>query len=161
MHSRARSGFTIIEMLVVVGIMLLVASITVAAFAPFMKGSKLSAAAASVQGLIWQARSHAASSGESATLCFDTAEQSIALYRDPDNFEKDNRVRKPYYLPRGVSFFSVPADNILVFSPGGSLNAGRMDGTTGNREIVLTDARGFRKVIQVIFASGLTQTYDE
>jgi len=154
-----RWAFTLMEMLVVMAIIVIVMGITVAAFAPFMKGRSLSSAASSVQSMVSQARAYAATNGSNATLFFHTGEGSITLY------DGSQPVDKPVFLPRGVSCYkdgqAVPEPFSIVFSPMGSLDPISTAGSMENPKIVLRDdGTGKEKVIEVIFVSGLTTTYD-
>jgi len=161
-----RWAFTLMEMLVVMAIIVIVMGITVAAFAPFMKGRSLSSAASSVhsaassvQSMVSQARAYAATNGSNAALFFHTGEGSITLY------DGSQPVDKPVFLPRGVSCYkdgqAVPEPFSIVFSPMGSLDPISTAGSMENPKIVLRDdGTGKEKVIEVIFVSGLTTTYD-
>ena len=172
-------GFTLVEMLVVVGIMVLLTSIVVMATVPALRGHSLGAGARLVQAMIYEARTYAATQRCNATLYFDSEERSITLFNSPLGVPMfiDNRVQEPEFLPRGV-VFQVPDDDPLgivtrgastqphmVFAPGGSLDPspGAMAGV-GNWQVRLVREHGDVdqvKVIEVVFASGLVKVRDE
>jgi len=173
---RARRAFTLVEMLTVMGIMLLLATIVVIAVAPFLKGRSLASGARVVQGAIYQARAYAATQRTSATVYFDPEEGTVSVYATPYIVpgRYANRVDQPEHLPAGVDFKLEPVSgavvtdpsggtakgNTLVFSPTGSLNPLYMG--TGNCSIRLMDAAGVNvKRITVVFASGMTKSEDE
>lgn len=171
-HS-GRRAFTLVELLVVMAIVVLLASLTVIAVAPFLKGRSLSAGARTVQGMIYQARAHAVTQGLSTTVYFDVSNQSVSLGITSDFVRGvfDPRTGEPEHLPAGVRFYDIsdsgmvvtdpsqnPVGNRLVFSPRGGLDSLYMMGP-GNRFIRLTDEAGSGdvRVIEVVFASGLTR----
>ena len=204
-HYRCRDGFTLIEMLVVVGVIMLMTAMSVAAFAPFMKGRQLSAGARTVQAAVYQARAYAAANRVRTVLYFATP-PLIATMQEDHNIEpwsinlyslgvdtngnavvSDEKIARPEFLPRGVTFLgtpiptdtiyfpdqSTPADvppddmlfdsiagvgNALVFHPGGSLDPVYMGTVT--QHIVLQDPSEQRKRISVMFASGMVYIED-
>ena len=172
---RARRAFTLVEVLTVMGIMVLLATIVVIAVAPFLKGRSLASGARVVQGVIYQARAYAATQRTRATVYFDPDEGSVAVYANPYVVPGvyGNRVDQPEFLPAGVRFDdssgAVVTDagdppnakgNILVFSPTGSLDPLYMG--TGNSSVRLTDDAGINvKHITVVFASGMMKSEDE
>jgi prepilin-type N-terminal cleavage/methylation domain-containing protein len=173
-----RGGFTLIEILVAVGIMVLLTSIVVMATIPALRAHSLGAAARQVHAMIYEARTYAATQRCKATLYFDTEERSITLFNSPLGVPTviANRVQEPEFLPRGVAF-QVDDDPLqvvrryedaqphMVFAPGGSLDPspGAMAGV-GNWTVRLVRAHGNVdqvKVIEVVFASGLVKVRDE
>ena len=173
-------GFTLVEMLVVVGIMVLLTSIVVMATVPALRGHSLGAGARLVQAMIYEARTYAATQRCNATLYFDSEERSITLFNSPLGVPKfiDNRVQEPEFLPRGVVFKVTSAGQVvrrdmqsdegrryIVFTPGGMLDpsSGAMEGV-GNWQVGLVREHGDVdqvKVIEVVFASGLVKVRDE
>ena len=175
-----RRAFTLVELLVVIGIMMLLASMSVIAIAPLFRGSALGAGARVVQAVVYQARTYAATQGVNATAFFDVGNRSMSIYANP-NMAPGDRVDEPEFLPTGISFWvyanGIPVTQVwtpptppnpppvlignrLVFRPSGSLDPMYMGGI-GNRQIRIQDQSGSRKVIEVIFASGLVDIRDE
>jgi len=176
-----RRAITLTELLVVIGIMVLVTTIVVAAIAPFMRGRSLGAATRLAQAMIYQARTYAATHRCPATLYFDSRGRSITLFNSPLGVPtvRDNQVGKPQFLPRGAAFLVDGGDPLrvvrraggsdaqpyLVFSPSGSLDPSPTGmGGVGNWEVYIGRESGTAhevKVIEIIFASGLVKTREE
>jgi len=141
-------GFTLVELLVVLGIITFLASVTVVAVWPFMEGRALQSGASTVQALIYQARSYAIANRCNATLYLNAAEGEMVLFASPTAFSggnpnndyRNDRADRPEFLPKGVKFYArnglVVTDttgtaagptfpngraNVLVFSRTGSL----------------------------------------
>jgi len=164
-------GFTIIELLVVVAIMALVASMAVVAIAPMLRGRSMRSAAQSLQALIYQARSYAATYRKNATLYLGAPDGPLEVYPTLDAaLARDPKRRvggKSAYFPPGAVFLNDPPAqagsgprSTVVFSPTGSLDSDVMG--TGPCQIRIADAQGQRrKVIEVMFASGLPRISDE
>ena len=161
------------ELLVTVGIMVLVASIAVAAIAPMVRGRALDSGAHAVEAMIYQARTHAVTARTDATIRFRKRDGRMELFStlsDAEDGAPAGRVEEPDYLPVGVQFLEFwnlvevgpPAPPgelyLLVFDPSGSLDPT----TPGLRRIYLSDPNGRNvKVVEVLFASGQTRIYDE
>ena len=167
-----RRGFTLMELLVTVGIMVLIASIAVAAIAPMLRGRTLASGSHAVQAIIYQARTLAVTALTDATIRFQVSDGRMELYAtSADAHTLDPaaraalRVEEPDFLPAGAQFADDPPvlgggdpSYYLEFDPSGSLDTG----TTGVRSIRLSDPNGGNvKVVEVLFASGLTRVYDE
>ena len=173
----SRRAFTLLELLVVMGIIALLTSIAVVSVVPFLSGRALSTGASAVQFMVYQARTHAVCNSMPATLAFSATDRSMILYDlKPDELEgltdqqrKARRVSRPEYLPTGVVFVDTDGDVVtqedshratLVFYCDGSLDRAEM--STGNWQIRLgEDEAASQKVITVIFASGLPKVEDE
>ncbi len=165
LKDRARRAFTLVELLVVIGIIILVAGISAVAVAPLMRGASLRSGARIVQAMIYEGRSYASAHHTKASVLFDVDTGCVSVHETAEP-SRDNRIDQPGCLPRGVRFMDNPPvtggavpDYKLVFTSRGSIDP---LGGTGNRKIRLTDERGGTvKVIEVIFASGLVKVYDE
>ena len=162
-QARGRTAFTLTELLVVVGIIALVASLTTAAVLPMLEGRSLRNGARTVQSLLYQARAYAAVNRAKTNLVFYTTDQSMLLSNDADGAAIDKRA----FLPRGVKFADDPpvtaasgGVTVVAFGSTGSLDTTAMG--LGNCRVRLSDMAGDKiKVVEVAFTSGLTRTYDE
>ena len=179
---------TLIEMLVVMAIIVMVATITMVSFSSFTRGRGVSSAGHSLKNAVWEARSYAASHSVRAVLALYSNPAAAADYwlRPGDgtnNLNELRRVSRTLYLSNGVQFFdssapvqvySDPEPNgipnlgsgvgsILVFLPGGSLYPG-LDGLGAqNVQIGLMGPQGTAgelKAVVVLFASGLPYLED-
>ena len=172
----ATGGFTLVELLVVVAIMVLVASMAVISVGPMLRGRALRSAAGSVQALLYQARTYAATHNTYAALCIGVPDGPMELYAyvdfvqdvgDPSKRLLVEGTKTQTYLPTGARFADNPpvqggsgARNTVAFAPTGSLDATQMG--MANRFIRVTDVRGeSTKRIEIVFASGMAQIRDE
>ena len=182
-----RRGVTLIEMLVVMAIIVMVATITMVSFSSFTRGRGVSSAGHSLKNAVWEARSYAASHSVRAVLALYSSPAAAAVYwlRPGDgtnNLNELRRVSRTLYLSNGVQFFdssapvqvySDPEPNgipnlgsgvgsILVFLPGGSLDPAVPPGAQ-NVQIGLMGPQGTAgelKAVVVLFASGLPYLED-
>ena len=142
-----RAGMTLVELLTVMGIIALVATMSVVTFAPFMRGRALDSAAHALKNAVWQARSYAAVHNVRAVLALYSNPPRAAVYWvDPqgnvNNISdwrgpagnpppQDPPVAKPTTLPGNVAYRSPAA-------PVDTLNWNDAD----RRDFVLLNAAG-------------------
>jgi prepilin-type N-terminal cleavage/methylation domain-containing protein len=105
-----RAGFTLVELLVVMGIVLVVASLAAAAFSSMTRGRTVAAAAHGIRTVLVQARSYAATHNVQTRVLLGTnaAAQQYALVQwrpGPGDPWREEIVAKPYYLRRGVEYY--------------------------------------------------------
>jgi len=154
----AAGGFTLVELLVVVAIMVLVASMAVISVGPMLRGHALRSAARNVQALLCQARTYAATHNTYTALSIGVPDGPIELhvYFSSDTFDADvvnlsNRLlvegtKTQAYLPTGIRFVhdlpvvggSSPR-NTVAFAPTGCLDAAEM-GIANRRIYVVASA---------------------
>lgn len=175
-HRAQPAGITLVELLVVMGIIALVASLATVAFVPMVRGRALSSAAYALKNSVWQARTYAAAHNVRAGLFLYTnplrAEVRECL---PSGASSSAPVAKPLYLPGGVRFYSSrPVDRLqrvsgvvqlqssgmassLTFMPSGSLDPSAPSLGAVNVQIGLMGPTGGveRMAVVVLFASGL------
>ena len=169
---RAR-GFTLVELLVVIGIMALVASMATVAIAPMLEGRSLRAGARMVQSIVFRARAYAVNQRTPATIVLEADGDFMEIYPTPtlaSGASPADRVDEPTFLPRGIEFVTplpqtdgpgatFSGETWIVFSRTGGLDEDEMG--TGNVEITLEGSGGEEtKIIEVLFTSGQTRTRD-
>lgn len=107
---RAR-GFTIVEMLVVVTIILAMTAASVSILSVFLRGQKLKQAGKILGAQFLQARQRASSEKSVHFLQIDTVRKSMTLFRDSNAthvFDAgDERVADEHPLPNGVEFETI------------------------------------------------------
>ena len=114
LRHNVRRAFTLTEMLVVVAIILVIASIAVASVIPFLKGRRLAAATRSIQAAVLRARGYAATNRTSATLKVFPGYDKLVVYEtelaartasSPDS-HKGQRVMEPISVPEAINFWT-------------------------------------------------------
>jgi len=170
----SRRAFTLVELLVVIGIMAVLASMVTLAMVPLMRGQSLSSAVRVVQAMVYRARTTAIMQRTEVAVIFYVSDGSMHIVADP-SVSLDDRVARPEFLPAAVRFAddlpvthvggAYPACDRLVFTSSGSLSPADQPGGMGglgNWLIRLTDQQGDNvKVAEILFASGLASVYDE
>jgi len=114
---RGQRGFTLTELLVVIGIIALVSVITVPAMVPFLRGQRLRAGARTVQSAILAARTQAIRRRAVYHVQFDHTNQKMTI-ADLNS----NLFGKEIHLPDTVSFSG--AVTTVEFAPFGYATAG-------------------------------------
>jgi Tfp pilus assembly protein FimT len=151
--------FTLIEMLVVIGIMILVASISIVSVAPMMKGRHLDSAARVVQSALYRARTYA------ATMRKDTKVEFYDSGSDKGKIEvtvSSKLIDKPYWLPEGVEFESIEDSGgsalpEITFGSMGSLSDPEDDVII----LIADKQKDMKKKITVVHTTGLTRIQDQ
>lgn len=110
------SGFTMIELLVVMAIMVMMIGVSVVGYLSLRRGAEVRGAAASVKSTLMLARQYAITKHESVELQFNTTAMSVVILRSRANV-------KTVQLPRGVRFVD-PTPASEKFYPSGVAGAG-------------------------------------
>ena len=144
-----RSGMTLVELLVVLGVVGLLVGMGVPALVGYAKQVHLKTATRKVIGLVSLARSLSISSRESHAVIFDPETQELRLVNMKTGEPREEDVLR---LPRSVSLqFYVGGDTAaemkVVFRPTGSLAGRTITIVLASREreqtVVVTAATGF------------------
>jgi prepilin-type N-terminal cleavage/methylation domain-containing protein len=154
---RARAGFTLVEMMVVIGIIAVVATVTIVAFTPFFRGKSLDSAAMRVKTALLSARTYAVNYRCDVQLMrvYDAALDTyyLRVFDVAGTTPRGERV----LMPKTVNRIEIrdpggTAVNALTVSPMGQLSS------TGTYEVVVSGPRG-SKTLWVFWAS--CQAYSE
>ncbi len=147
-----RSGFTLLELLTVMAIMLLIMGLAVGAFVGMGKGDRLRAGVSNIRSTLSVARQTAICKGTKCAVQFDKAKKSwnITEYNRGGTVQA---VRENYFLPQGISFESMDlpsGDSKLVFRSDGGL------GKPGEFTIKIYAPKDLTERKEVIIINGLT-----
>lgn len=105
-------GFTLIEMLVVIAVVVIVASVTIPMMAPFFKGQALKAGARTVQAMLFHARSEAIGRRTLAGLYLYRQDHPAGLHKSGElivsydsnrDGSLDEALGAPAFVPEGIS----------------------------------------------------------
>ena len=138
---------TLVELLVVLGIIGLIVGISVPPLARYAKQIRLKAATREVVGLLSLARSLAISSHEDHAVVIDSEDQQLRVVNVSSGEALEQTVRFPSSVSIAVEVAGEPsAENQLVFRPSGSL-------ASRTTSLVLADGQ-HRHVITVTGTTG-------
>mgnify|MGYP001597355243 CR=1 FL=1 len=165
-----RRAFTIIELLVVLGIAAILAGMSVLAIAPLFRGRAMASAESEVVTAAYEARFAAASSGAVRALVINSVDRSLYIADITDcpnvrDLTSAKRLTTPQFLPIGVNFAAIGGESVfdlsgnprgqaIAFRPTGHLDPQRNLGV-GPRKVILADGREIREVI--VNLTGLIQ----
>lgn len=177
--SKRTEHFTLTELLVVIGIMAMVAAITVVSVGPMMEGGRLDSGARIVKSMIQRARTYAAVQGRQASVWFDPTDKSISVFAGNSNTDLGNRIHEPAFLPAGIDFRLVsnqvvtddtdPPEQVgdaIVLAPSGGIDGDSTEmaglDTGENARVWLEGAeQDTYRVIEVMFTTGLPRSFDQ
>jgi prepilin-type N-terminal cleavage/methylation domain-containing protein len=156
--TRRDSGFTLIEMMVVVGFVSLLATFGVGAWKQWTVAHAQSGAVTDMQTILRQTQIRAVSEGQNFCVKFDTSANTYTIYRFACAPTGNVKVKGPFTLgdPRvqlgTVSFDSVsPATNSqLTFNASGSATPGTLTVTrTGSTKVYTLSVEGLTGRVSV------------
>jgi prepilin-type N-terminal cleavage/methylation domain-containing protein len=147
----AKSGFTLVEMLVVLAIVAMLMGITIPFTAGFGKGLRIKTAARAVLGTLRVARSSAITHRNKQKVVFDVQKGEYwAEDFDGNIFEKKRR------LPAAVKFASPddPESDPVVFENDTVIfdASGAVEGVSGY--IIISDKQGETRKISIVSSTG-------
>ena len=135
-HAAVRP-FTLIELIVVMGVMLVLAAIAVPAYSSLFSGRKTTLAANMVNGAVMEARSHAVSSKAYTALIFVKDGGGYKSFRMAEVFNKTNDNDETVYEWRrwvtGTSFVLLPENTMI---PATEKDLGKTSEDAGSEENV-------------------------
>ena len=156
--SRRDSGFTLIEMMVVVGFVSLLAAFGVGAWKQWTVGHAQVGAVTDMQTVLRQTQVRAVTEGQNFCVKFDTTANAYTVYRFACNTTGNVKVNGPFTLgdPRvqlgNVAFDSVsPATSTqLTFKASGSATPGTLQVIrTGSTKVYTLDVEGLTGRVSV------------
>ena len=150
-----RSGFTVLESIVVLGIVAIILGMSVPQFSKFIRQSKINSAANQITGVMRTARSYAISKSDNFSVNFNNTISPNAIWITDS---LSNLIDKRYELPENVTIArsdgSDPitfTDDMVTFKPtGGSIYSG---------SVYLLSTGGDEKRISVINTTGRVKIY--
>ncbi len=153
--SDSRPGFTLMEMLVVLAVIILLLGVSIPFFASFTKGAKLKTAAKDLTAVLNTARSLAITQRKVYSVIFDFSGQLHRYYI----VDQDSQVYgKKYNLPSAVRFYRPddPEQPTTFSSHQASFSTtGGLTGSTGS--VWLSDKKGNFRRITVSNTTGRVQ----
>ncbi len=144
------TGFTLVEMLVVISIIVLVSVVAVPALTPFLKGQGLSKGARIVQASALAARSMAINSRETRRLVFDSNYSKLSITDDSATV-----LEREEFLPNNIEFGIGEVDwlfgtSTVSFDPNGSADTTAL----GTDTVIIKDKQGNTKNLKIISYTG-------
>lgn len=136
MLHRAR-GFSLIEMLVVIGVMGVMVAIGVPAYNLWARSQSMKGAVQAIAGEVQMLRSRAMATGRTQTIHFALDSTNAGDYHVHEN----GRITATFDLPRNVQY-SVYNQGGFSITPDGRSSASRL--------IILRDRRGNRDTVSVL-----------
>lgn len=149
---KSRSGFTLLELLVVMGIMVLLMSISAIGFLGVRRGAEIRGAVMTVRTTMMLARQQAVTKRQNVSVEFYSAGEDNWMVVVQGTARATNSV---VYLPRGVQYDGVPPAAIQFTPSGGA-------GAVGTSQIKIVEKTGVgkdpqHKTITVWLLSGATE----
>ncbi len=148
-----KKGFTLVEMLVVIGIIILVSVVTVPLITPFLKAQRLSKGARIVQASALVARTMAINSRRTRQLVFDSTYSKLSIID-----ENSNVLGREDFLPSTIEFVTstgswTAGTSTVSFDPNGSADYLSL-GTLGTDTVTIQDKLGNSKNLKIISYTG-------
>ena len=147
-----KNGFTLVEMLVVISIIILISVSAIPAITPFLKGQRLSKGARIVQAQALAARVMAINSRKTRWLVFDSINYKLSI-KDETN---SSVLGKEEYLPGTIEFgtstgtWSAAGTSTVSFDPNGTADTS----TLGTDTVTIQDKQGNAKNLKIISYTG-------
>ncbi len=114
---RGKKAFTLLELLVVMGLMMLIMGIAVANWFSLRRGAEMRRSISTVQTTMMLARQSAVTKRKTVTVQFGQTVTAGMTYHTMSVKVGANSIHTPMYLSPGVTFVGTPAD--IQFTPNG------------------------------------------
>ena len=146
-----KNGFTLVEMLVVISIIILISVSAIPAITPFLKGQRLSKGARIVQATALAARTMAINSRKTRWLVLDSINYKLSI-KDETN---SNVLGKEEFLPGTIEFGTSTGTwsagtSTVSFDPNGTADTS----TLGTDTVTIQDKQGNSKNLKIIDYTG-------
>ena len=146
-----RDGFTLVEMLVVIAIIILISVSAIPAITPFLKGQRLSKGARIVQAQALAARTMAINSRKIRWLILDSVNYKLSI-KDETNLTV---LGKEEFLPGTIEFGTSTGTwsagtSTVSFDPNGTADTS----TLGTDTVTIQDKQGNTKNLKIIDYTG-------
>ena len=148
-----KNGFTLVEMLVVIAIIILISASAIPAIAPFLKSQRLNKGARIVQSQALAARVMAINSREKRRLVLDSTYSKLSIIGTDTTI-----LAKEEFLPGTIEFdtstWPVGISTVTVsFDPNGTADY-LILGTLGTDTVTIKDKQGNTKNLEIISYTG-------
>jgi prepilin-type N-terminal cleavage/methylation domain-containing protein len=145
-----KNGFTLVEMLVVIAIIILVSVVAVPAITPFLKGQRLNKGARIVQASALAARTMAINSRQTCVLVFDSIYSKLSI-----TDTNTTVLVRDEFLPGTIEFGTstgtwTVGTSTVSFDPNGSADTS----TLGTDTVTIQDKQGNTKNLEIISYTG-------
>jgi prepilin-type N-terminal cleavage/methylation domain-containing protein len=146
-----KNGFTLVEMLVVIAIIILISVSAIPAITPFIKGQRLNKGARIVQAQAMAARVMAINSRKTRWLVFDSINYKLSI-RDETGLTV---LGKEEFLPGTIEFGTstgtwTAGTSTVSFDPNGTADTS----TLGTDTVTIQDKQGNTKNLKIISYTG-------
>ena len=150
LRQRYLTGFTLVEMLVVISVIILISVVTVPLITPFLKAQRISKGARIIQASALAARTMAINSRKTRQLVFNSTYSKLSI-----TDENSNLLEKEDYLPGTIEFGTstgtwTAGTSTVSFNPNGSADTSIL----GTDTVVIQDKQGNTKNLTIINYTG-------
>ncbi len=145
-----KNGFTLVEMLAVIAIIILISVSAIPAITPFLKGQRLSKGARIVQAQVLAARTMAINSRETRRLVIDSTYSKLSIIGTDTTL-----LAKAEFLPGTIEFGTstgawTSGTSTVSFDPNGTADTS----TLGTNTVTIQDKQGDTKNLKIIDYTG-------
>ncbi len=149
-----KNGFTLVEMLVVIAIIILISVSAIPAITPFLKGQRLNKGARIVQAQALAARVMAINSREKRRLVFDSTYSKLSIIGTDTTI-----LAKAEFLPNTIEFGTstgtwTAGTSTVSFDPNGTADYLIHQGALGIDTVTIQDKQGNTKNLEIINYTG-------